>query len=106
MKRFLQVCLSVAVLGASVSAWSAPAAPMAGEHPCKAVEEACKGAGFTKGGAPGKGLFRDCMKPLLAGQTVGSISVPADVLSACQAKMAAKMSQHGGAAPAMAMPAH
>jgi len=31
-------------------------------HPCKSLEEACKSAGFYKGGtASHKGLFKDCV---------------------------------------------
>jgi hypothetical protein len=62
---------------------------MMGDHPCKKIAEACEAAGFTKGGASGKGLMKDCLKPIMSGQSVQGVAVsPADV-SACQAKRAA-----------------
>lgn len=59
-------------------------------HPCMPVMKACMGAGYTKGGAPGKSLMKDCVRPILAGKTVAGVNVaPADV-QACQAKEAGK----------------
>jgi len=57
------------------------------EHPCHAHEEACKSAGFVRGGyKTGKGLFENCMKPIISGLVVNGVIVnPADV-QACKAK--------------------
>ena len=38
--------------------------------PCKAVEQACKNAGFIQGDwKKGDGLWRDCVDPIMQGQT-------------------------------------
>jgi hypothetical protein len=56
--------------------------------PCKNIEEACKSAGYTKGGhkKDSKGLFEDCMKPIAAGQTVAGVTVSAEDVTACKEK--------------------
>lgn len=60
-------------------------------HGCKHIAKACKSAGFVKGGEKqGKGLWMNCMKPIIAGQTVTGVNVnPADV-QACQAMHASR----------------
>jgi hypothetical protein len=51
---------------------------------CRKIEEACQAAGFAKGKV-GKGLYRDCIFPLVAGKPVeGTGITPADV-KACLA---------------------
>jgi len=65
------------------------------DHPCKAIEEACKKAGFVRGEAKeGKGLFKNCMKPLMEGQAVAGVSVPPAEIQACQAKKAEHEHMH------------
>jgi hypothetical protein len=92
MKNLLLVVVATMMAATlSVSAWAdapvvpAPAAASAvagasGEqHPCHAIEAACKGAGFVKGGAAqGKGLWKDCIKPVLDGNAVSGVNVGAD----------------------------
>lgn len=66
---------------------AAPTAPAAGqEHPCKKIMESCTAAGFKKGGyKEGKGLFKDCMQPIMEGKTVAGVTAsPADI-EACKA---------------------
>lgn len=76
------------VLG-SVSAFAQGTAPK-GEHPCKQIQAACESAGFVKGEhKEKKGLFKDCMHPILAGQSVAGVTVGADVVAACNANKAA-----------------
>jgi hypothetical protein len=60
-------------------------------HPCMAVKQACEAAGYAKGGHAngGKGLFKDCMMPLLNGQPVTGVTVAAAELEACKAKKSA-----------------
>ncbi|HEX7672574.1 MAG TPA: hypothetical protein VF412_00315 [Bdellovibrio sp.] len=75
------------VLG-SVSAF-AQGAPK-GDHPCKQILSACESAGFVKGEhKEKKGLYKDCMQPVLAGQSVAGVTVGSDVIAACNAKKAA-----------------
>ena len=58
------------------------------EAPCKQIKAACEAGGFVKGGHKndGKGLFKDCMKKILAGESVAGVTVPADEVAACKAK--------------------
>lgn len=61
------------------------------EGPCKKVMDACKAADFAKGDhTVKKGLFKDCMQPLLAGQTVAGVTIDAQVIAACKAIKDAK----------------
>jgi hypothetical protein len=64
-------------------------------HPCKHIAEACKAAGFTRGGAPGKDMM-DCIKPLMHGQLVPGVSgISSQDLAACKAKHDERK-MHGG----------
>ena len=66
-------------------------------HPCEKIKSACEAAGFTKGDhKDGKGLHKDCMKPIMSGQTVAGVTVDAGDLQACQAKKATWKQKHGG----------
>jgi len=58
-----------------------------GDHapgPCKQVEQACKNAGFIQGDwKKGDGLWRDCVDPIMQGQTsVPGASKPLPAVSA------------------------
>lgn len=59
-----------------------------GTGPCKQIVAACEAGGYTKGGhkAGGKGLWKDCVKPLKAGQPVAGVTVDSSVIQACVAK--------------------
>ena len=55
-------------------------------HPCKAVHEACEAAGFKKGDHKDKkGLYLDCVNPLLKGESVQGVTVQPDAVAACKA---------------------
>ncbi|MBV8803212.1 MAG: hypothetical protein JO131_09700 [Gammaproteobacteria bacterium] len=57
-------------------------------HPCKPLEEACKAAGFYKGGSDsGKGLLKDCIAPLADGKSVAGIKIEQADAAACKAKI-------------------
>ena len=56
-------------------------------HPCKAIKEACEAAGFKVGDHKDKkGLWKDCIEPIKAGQTVAGVTVSAAEIEACKAK--------------------
>jgi hypothetical protein len=60
-------------------------------EPCKEIKSACESAGFQKDHhKEKKGLYKDCMQPILGGQSVAGVSVSADLVSACKAKKEAK----------------
>jgi hypothetical protein len=61
--------------------------------PCKQIAQACQNAGFIKGDwKKGDGLWRDCVDPIMQGQTnVPGASKPlptvdASLVAACKAK--------------------
>ena len=85
MKRTI-LCLFVAF------ASSFAFADTQGDHPCKTVQNSCIAAGYTKGHhkTDKKGLFADCMKPLMNGQTVAGVNVDSAAIQACQAKRASR----------------
>jgi hypothetical protein len=99
MKRILFASLAVLTLSASAFADTpapAPAAAAPEIHPCKQLEEACKSAGFVKGDKNGKGLFKDCIKPLSEGQSVAGVNVDASLGPACKAKKGERFGKHRG----------
>lgn len=54
-------------------------------HPCMKIMEACKAAGFAKGEAKeGKGLFKNCLKPIREGKTVPGVTVDPATVQACK----------------------
>lgn len=59
------------------------------DGPCHKVIEACKSAGYYKGGQKEKkGLYRDCWDNLVVGKTVKGVTVSPELLSACKTKWA------------------
>ncbi len=63
------------------------------EGACKKLADACKAAGYQAGQhkATGKGLHVDCMKKLLAGQTVEGVTVDAADVAACKVQKPQKL---------------
>jgi hypothetical protein len=57
-------------------------------HPCKDIKTACTGGGYLPHThkKTGKGLYVDCMKKIMNGETVEGVSVTADTVSACKAR--------------------
>ncbi len=89
MKHLL--ILSIFFVSTLALAQGAPTGKAPG--PCKQIAEACEHAGFVKGDwKKGDGLWRDCVNPIVQGQTSvpGSTKalpqVDASLISACKAK--------------------
>lgn len=58
-------------------------------HPCEKIKTACESAGFIKGDHKDKkGLYIDCMKPVLEGQSVTGVTITSEDVSACKEKRA------------------
>jgi len=76
--------LSALVLASSLVAFSAGAS----DKPCKEIHAACEAGGFTKGGhkKDNKGLFKDCLQKILAGETVAGVTVTPEQVAGCKAK--------------------
>lgn len=57
---------------------------------CKVIAKACSKAGFKRKEGSGKEFWTNCMKPVIMGQSVKGINIPADQIKACRdAKIAA-----------------
>jgi hypothetical protein len=95
MKRLALAVLALSLAAPAAFAQdAAPAKETGKDHPCQRIEQACKAAGFVKGGAKeGKGLYANCMKPILKGKSVAGVTVDAATLQSCQGNMA-KAAQH------------
>ena len=68
--------------------------------PCKQIVQACEAGGYTKGGHKnqnGKGLWKDCVRPLKEGKTVANVNVDPTVVQACVAKKAARKNKTASA---------
>lgn len=69
----------------SASGFAAPVSA----NPCDEIKRACEAAGFRRGGHQPKknqrrGVFRDCMKKVLNGDSVKGVQVSADKIIACK----------------------
>jgi hypothetical protein len=94
MRTFQAALIALFVVAAGAVGAEPP--PAAAEHPCHKVEAACKAAGFAKGGGKiGKGLFKDCVEPVLRGQAVAGVTVDPTEAQAC----AAVRAKHGHQPP-------
>lgn len=90
MKKNILAALLISVLFSQIS-FAEDEAQTKEEGPCKKVMDACKAADFAKGDHKmKKGLFKDCMQPILAGQSVAGVTIEADVVAACKAIKDAK----------------
>jgi hypothetical protein len=80
------------IIAALVVLGSVQAFAQAESAPCKQIKAACGSAGFVKGNhkKDGKGLYKDCMQPILAGKSVVGVTVAQDVVAACNVKKADK----------------
>jgi len=59
-------------------------------HPCMNIAVLCEEAGFRLSKAvPGKNIWRDCVKPIVAGQTIASVTPSSVDIQGCQAKKSA-----------------
>jgi hypothetical protein len=84
MKPWILFCASL-LCGAAFAEGGVPKAPLS--KACQTVMTACEGAGYHKGGhKEHKGLWKDCVAPILDGQTIAGVSVSPDDVKACAAK--------------------
>jgi hypothetical protein len=98
---------SLMMLTASIA--MADTAPVAAKPAgsCKQIVQACTQAGFEKGmhKKDGKGLYKDFLDPILAGQTVAGVTVDPAVVADCNAKKAKRQAKKGGPVVAPTAPA-
>ena len=87
MKNMLVAAIAAMSLTSGMAFAQADSRPA--DHPCRKIEEACKAAGFVKGEAKaGKGLFKDCVGPIVHGKAVQGVTVDPSLGGACAAKEA------------------
>ena len=86
MKKINSLVIAIA-LGTSAFAGSAFARE---DGPCRQIKESCESAGFKKGDhkANGKGLYVDCMKKIMNGESVPGVAASGEQVAACKAKKA------------------
>ena len=95
--------LSLVVFVTGIALADTPPAPGGNAQrpvgPCRQIVQACRAAGFVRGQAKeGKGLFKNCVEPILAGQSVQGVSVDASVVQACQQRRQRRKGGNGGPA--------
>ena len=78
-------------LAAAVPSYAQTAAPKEEANPCGEVESACRNAGFVdKGSKVGKGLWSECIDPIMQGRSVKAAKplpkVSPQTVAACKAK--------------------
>ena len=94
MKLILSI-LFLALSSVAMANNTATGAAMKGDHPCMKIKQACEAAGFVKGEAKNKkGLYVNCMKPIMSGQSVAGVSVDAATVQACQTHKESHKEKH------------
>jgi hypothetical protein len=93
VRSFLTVVSVASIAFVNVAFAQSTTKPSQPPGPCQKVADACKSAGFVKGDwKKGDGLWRDCVDPIMQGQTTvpgGTKPLPAvdaGLVSACKAK--------------------
>jgi hypothetical protein len=86
LKAGFVFCITLATGGIGFASPSGSPSPEE-ENPCKTISSACESAGYVKHGK-GKNLWRDCMHPILSGQSVEGVQVNAADVRACEARKA------------------
>lgn len=62
------------------------------DKPCAAIVKSCLDAGYVRH-ATGKQFWKDCMKPLLLGNSVTGVNVNATDVSTCRTAKISKLEQ-------------
>ncbi len=84
--------------GMALSAWadepSAQPTTEIGYHPCKEIMSACQAAGyFDGGGSEGKGLWVNCMQPIMKGTKLLDVEMDPKIVRDCTGKAPAPKSK-------------
>ena len=98
MKRLIVLTAIVGLMAGLAFADNPAPAPSRkkGSGPCAQIIAACKAAGFVKGEwKEGKGLYKDCLDPILAGKSVEGVSIDPSVAQACNQVRANRRKEHG-----------
>ena len=79
MRQVRTILMLMAILAAQQAAGSAS------DKSCSTIADACLAAGFVKTESTTKGIWRDCMRPVILGKTVSGVSIDASVVKSCRA---------------------
>ncbi len=82
----IRTILMLIAMVATQQVFAADAADMSSsdDKSCSTIANACLAAGFVKTESADKGIWRDCMKPIILGQTVAGVTVDSSVVKACR----------------------
>tara|TARA_R110000868_G_scaffold48766_1_gene157900 strand:- start:1124 stop:1426 length:303 start_codon:yes stop_codon:yes gene_type:complete len=53
---------------------------------CDKIAEICLSSGYVKHDSANKGIWKDCMKPVLLGKTVESVTLDPAIVKACRSQ--------------------
>ena len=76
---------TILMLMATLAAQQVFAEGSASDRSCSTIADACLAAGFVKTESATKGIWRDCMRPVILGKTVSAVSIDASVVKSCRA---------------------
>lgn len=63
-------------------------------NPCEMIAKACTAAGFTRDDSTvGKRFWQDCMKPVILGKTVTSVTIDPMVAQTCKTQKVMELKQ-------------
>lgn len=81
----MRTLIAVAVVLCAGAATAENDAPL--PKPCQTIATACEAAGYHRHGhKEGKGLWKDCVAPILDGRAIPGVTANPDDVKACQAK--------------------
>ena len=84
MRKIRIILMLVAIFSAHQVFADDVANSASGGQPCKAIAKACLDAGFVKEESDSKGIWKDCMKPVILGKTVANVKIDSSVAKACR----------------------
>lgn len=91
--RKIHIILILAALFSSQQILAADDPDMMADKPCATIAKACMGAGYSRMDNANKKLWKDCMKPMILGQTVSGVTVDAATIQDCRVHKIDKMTK-------------
>jgi hypothetical protein len=80
MRKIRMILMVIALLGTQqIFADDVP-----GDKSCGSIADACLAAGFVKTESATKGIWQDCMRPVILGQTVSGVTIDPAVVKTCR----------------------
>ncbi|MBA3662290.1 MAG: hypothetical protein H0W64_11200 [Gammaproteobacteria bacterium] len=83
MSKFYFVFVAAMMLSAP-AIYADPQDMSSDSKPCAMIAKACKQAGFGRHSETNKKFWKDCMKPVILGQSVKDVKVDADIAKSCR----------------------